>query len=49
VNVLSPANDWVVVDTNPRDEAPASGMLKVWVPVTDEILKSVPVVPSAKI
>jgi hypothetical protein len=29
VNVLSPANVWVVVETNPRAVSDASGMLKV--------------------
>ena len=42
VNVLSPANVWVVVDTSPRAVAEAFGMLKVWVPVFELILKSVP-------
>lgn len=47
-NDLLPANVCVVVETRPRDEGPASGMLNVCVLPREEMLKSVPAVPVTK-
>ena len=48
VNVLSPAKDCVVVLMTPREVVPAFGILKVWVVLVETILKSLPLVPTAK-
>jgi hypothetical protein len=48
VSVLSPANVCVPVETTPRAEAPASGMLMVCVEPTEEIETSLPEVPTVK-
>ena len=48
-NVFAPAMVWAPVVTRPLADAPASGILKVWVVLADEILKSVPLVPVAKV
>lgn len=45
-NIFAPARVCPPVVTNPRAEVPASGILKVWVSVRDEMLKSLPEVPT---
>jgi hypothetical protein len=48
-NVLEPAKLCVPVVTTPRAVAEASGRLKVYVPLEEEMPKSVPEVPVAKL
>jgi hypothetical protein len=48
VRVLSPANVCVPVDTTPREDTPALGMLMVCVEPTEEIPTSVPAVPTVR-
>jgi len=48
-NVLAPAKACAPVVTSPRAVADASGILNVWVVPVEEILKSVPDVPVAKV
>jgi hypothetical protein len=49
VNVFAPINDWAAIVTKPLFDVDAEGMLNVWVVPEDEILKSAPVVPVAKV
>ena len=48
-NVFAPAKVWVPVVISPLAAAPASGMLKVCVVPDEEIAKSVPEMPAAKV
>jgi hypothetical protein len=48
VRVLSPENVCVPVDTTPREDTPALGMLMVCVEPTEEIPTSVPAVPTVR-
>jgi hypothetical protein len=48
LNVLSPAKVCVPVETTPREEAPALGMLMVWVEPIEEIATSLPDVPATR-
>ena len=47
--VLAPAMVWAAVVTAPLADAPASGILNVWVVPEEDILKSVPVLPVANV
>ena len=48
VKVLIPANDWFKVETKPVDPIPAIGILNVWVEPDDDILNTLPEVPTEK-
>ena len=48
VNVLTPANDWEVVEIRPREVKEAVGMLSVCIVPVDEKVTSLPPVPTAK-
>jgi hypothetical protein len=49
VKVFAPKKDWAAIVTRPLLDVEADGMLNVWVVPEDEILKSAPVVPVAKV
>ena len=49
VNVLTPANDWEVVEIRPRAVKEAVGRLKEWIEEVEEMVKSVPVEVTAKV
>src|SRR5215813_11711948 len=49
VKVFAPKKDCAAVVTSPLFDVEAEGMLNVWVVPTEEIAKSVPLVPVAKV